>query len=70
MSDKYITTDEWGVHRHEHSKPGRAYEDKPVTCAACISRLDSFMLGWQQTLTERHKLPDNFWKGYTYSWSK
>jgi hypothetical protein len=38
----------------------------PITCQQCLDRLDANMVAWLDTLTQRHKLPPDFWKGYTW----
>lgn len=61
-------SDQHGVHEHEQSVPGRAYDtNKPVTCAACINRLTQVCDRWQAVLSKRHNLPDSFWNGYKRS---
>ena len=63
--------DEWGEHTHIVSIPGRAHNpDMPITCVSCIRRLDSVMADWLDKLTERESLPEGFWNGYKFPWSK
>jgi hypothetical protein len=65
----HVFTDQYGEHKHETSVPGRAYDPSaPITCTTCLYMLDSRMSEWLKVLTVRHKLPDNFWTGYKYSW--
>lgn len=64
----YEFADQWGKHVHELGTG--AYEPNlPITCVSCIHRLDSVMSKWLDTLTARHNLPPNFWKGYKFGWS-
>lgn len=66
----YSYTDQWGVHTHEVSQPGRAYDpNKKITCNACVARLDEILGAWLDTLTKRENLPEGFWNGYKFPWS-
>lgn len=63
--------DRFKDHGHVGKTFGEPFDaNAPITCQKCIDELNVSMLGWLDTLTERHNLPPNFWDGYKFSWEK